>query len=144
MALRTAGTTPRRLGSPTPRWWRHPDNIIIALALVLTVATATTLRLPAKTPPLTIVNGSALSMSLEVRSADDSGWMGLGTFTPGPTTVHQVIDQGDSWLVRARVGPHIAEPFAVSRTELRAEDWELTVPDAVTESLRREGAEPEP
>ena len=30
--------------------------------------------------------------------------MGLGSFPSGQTTVREVIDQGDAWLVRARVG----------------------------------------
>ena len=36
MALRTAGTRPRRFPSHTEVWWQRPDNIIICLTLVAT------------------------------------------------------------------------------------------------------------
>src|SRR4051812_13370965 len=103
MALRTAGTRPRRFPSHTEVWWQRPDNIIICLTLVATLAVATTFAPPSKTPPVTIVNGSPLKISLEVRPAGSRGWMALGTFPSGQTTLREVIDQGDAWLVRARV-----------------------------------------
>ena len=73
MALRTAGTRPRRFPSHTEVWWQRPDNIIIGLTLVATLAVATTFNLPSKTPPVTIVNGSPLKISLEVRPAGITG-----------------------------------------------------------------------
>ena len=85
-----------------------------------------------------------MTVSLDVRPAGSQGWMGLGSFPSGQTTVREVIDQGDAWLVRARVGSHTAAPFAVSRKQLADQRWRLIVPAGVTASLRADGAVPEP
>ena len=143
MALRTAGTAPRRFPSITRRWWKHPDNVVIALTLVFTVAIATRLQLPAQTPPLRIVNNSALTVSLDVRPTKVSGWTGLGIASPGQTTVDGAIDQGRLWVVRAQVGSHTATSFVVSRAQLEDQRWKLTIPSAVTDQLRADGAVPE-
>lgn len=143
MALRTAGTA-HRFPSTTHRPWREPDTVIISLTLILTVVIATTLHLPPKVPPLGVVNNSDLTVSLEVRPADESGWMSLGTFAPGRTTVREVIDQGAQWLVRARAGSHPGPEFAVTRSQMRDRKWTVVIPAAVVESVRRNGAVPEP
>jgi hypothetical protein len=144
MTLRTTAIRPRRAPRSVERLWHRPDNVIIALTLIVTAAAATTMHLPPKSPPLTVVNDSNLTVSLEVRPANAPGWMGLGAFPPGRTVIHEVIDQGATWLVRARVGSHIAAPFAVPREQLDAHHWRLAVPQSVAASLQHRGAVPEP
>jgi hypothetical protein len=144
MALRTARTAPRPLRSTTQRWWQRPDNVIVLVTLILIMAVATMLHPPPKVPPVHVVNESTLTLSLAVRPSNVSGWMDIGTFRPGQTTVQEIIDQGDTWLVTARAGSRTSPPFAVSRSQMRDQHWKLTVPQEVTDHLRRNGAVPEP
>lgn len=145
MALPIAPVSFRRTSSSlVHRLRRHPDKIVITLTLALVVGVATVLSPPPKIPPLKIVNRSALTVSIEVRPAQQPGWLDIGAFGPGRTSVAEVIDQGSAWLVLVSAGSHATAPFAVSRDQLRAQRWTLTIPNGPLESLRRQGVVPRP
>jgi hypothetical protein len=115
---------------------RRRDDRILAAATVVWLAVvvllvAPALRLPADVDRIAIENPHAWPVHVEVSgaAAGADGWLGVGAVDPDHENGFQsVVDQGDVWVFRFSYAGHHAE-LRVTRRELAADDWRLTVPD---------------
>jgi len=115
---------------------RRRDDRILAAATAVWLAVVVLLVVPAlRLPPdvdrIAIENPHAWPVHVEVSDADAGadGWLGVGTVdTDHENRFHSVVDQGDVWVFRFSYAGHHTE-LRVTRRELAADHWRLTVPD---------------
>jgi hypothetical protein len=58
--------------------------------------------------------------------------------------MNDVIDHGGTWVFRFSAQGHDVGEVSVDRSQLAADNWELTVPSSVGAQLRDAGASPTP
>ncbi len=101
------------------------------------------LPLPATVPALTIVNPGAHQIHVDATGPGRQGGVGLGTVESGSTRVtEEVIDQGEEWVLHFSYAGVDAGELVVTRSQLQAQNWEVTIPLEVSERLRAEGIRP--
>jgi hypothetical protein len=116
---------------------------VLAAAVLGVVLISPATQLPSFIPHLSLANPTGYAVEIDVRAADDSGWLNLGSVRrESRYTIDEVLDQGDQWIFRFRYGGEDGGELVVSRAELRADRWRITVPAEVGERLQREGFEP--
>ena len=137
--------TEARVSTPRPK--RNTGAIIAAVIGVLVLVVGLRLLERADHPGfvdgVTVANTSAYPVNVEVKATGNHAWLGLGTVDSRSTlTFHQVVDQGDSWVVRlnANGGAHVDVP--VTRAQLTAADWRFEVTKELGARLRAAGAIP--
>jgi hypothetical protein len=92
---------------------------------------------------VTVVNSGVYTLELEVKGADDHGWVGLGAVEREATArFDQVIDQGDQWVFRFSSGGESGGEVKLSRSYLKANGWRLDVPVEIHDRLRTAGIPP--
>jgi hypothetical protein len=92
---------------------------------------------------VTVVNPGVYDLEVEVKGADDDGWLGLGTVQRGAmASFDEVIDQGDQWVFRFGSGGQPGGEVTLSRSQLRTDGWRLEVPTDVLDRLRTAGVPP--
>ena len=100
-------------------------------------------RLPVFTDRLTIVNPTEYHIEIDARGLSDRSWFGLGGFSRESTrTTYEVLDQGRQWVLRFSSGGVEAGELMVSRADLQAGRWRLTIPESVAERLASQGVAP--
>ena len=143
MSPTDVSTRPTRAGSRAP---------LIALLVVAAIAGLALLRVVsvAMAPPdyvddVTIVNKTQYGVDVDVRSSDTAGRLLLGRALPGTNTARsQVLDAGDVWIFSfLRAGVEAGE-VQLTREQLDAADWHVTVPDAVIATIEQSGQLPYP
>ena len=104
--------------------------VVVGLMLAgLLVLTALTLRTP-DTVSLTVQNPLAWRAEVEVRSADSSGWTGLGAVArDGRIEFLQMPDQGSDWIIRYSYADQ-SEEIEVSRRSSRPTAGSWSCPTA--------------
>jgi len=111
--------------------------IVIAIAAVLVVGTVL-LDGPARVDHLTVTNPTPYDVSVTVAPDADGSWLPLAAVDLGTTRqFRDVLDQGDTWVFRFRAQGHDAGDLSISRADLAASGWEITVPDAIVTQLRQ-------
>ena len=87
-----------------------------------------------------IVNPTAYDVHVDVRGKDRPGWSGLGNARHNAETpFHEVVDQGDTWVVRFGYGGEEAGEITLSRRELADNGWRIDVPEEVARRLAEHG-----
>lgn len=91
-----------------------------------------------------IVNPTEFTANVDVTGDRRDGWLGLATVEAGSdTTLRKVLDQGDGWVFRFSYSGY-EEEVRLTRDELEAARWRVTVPESFESALRREGVPPPP
>jgi hypothetical protein len=107
------------------------------LAIVAAVVLASCAGPPPTIAEITIVNGTAYDLDVEVSGEDRQGWFPVAIVEAGSTDVsEEVIDQGEVWVFRFR---HWGDPvgeLSLNRGELEESGWRVEVPEAISERLR--------
>jgi len=118
--------------------------VMVALALVVLLVTATRLTTgePSYVSELTVVNPTAYKINVEVQG-DGRGRLELGMVRREQTsTFEEVIDQGARWVFRFSYGGVAGGELAVTRAEMEAGQWRITIPGSVGERLSVAGLSP--
>jgi hypothetical protein len=117
-----------------PRWVRWLAGAIATGYAVL--ALSAVVSGPRLVSQVTFVNASPYALNVQVAGANRDGWMLLGTVAPKTgSTVAQVVDQGATWVFRVQAQGIDVSDIALSRSELVASGWRVTIPPAVIARL---------
>ena len=97
---------------------------------------------PSFVSELTVVNPTVYKLNLELEG-DGQGRLELGTIRREQSwTFQEVIDQGSTWVFGFSYGGVPGGELAVTRAQLEADGWRITVPTHVGERLRLAGLRP--
>ena len=121
-------------------------------ALVLAVAAALGLTFlvglssgPSTVARITFENPTAYALDIEVSPGTGTGWTSAGSVRQESTAeVHEVIDQGDVWLFRFDSQGASGGELRLTRGELEASGWTVSIPAEVGTRLAEAGAPPTP
>ncbi|MGH9222589.1 MAG: hypothetical protein ACRD2W_02030 [Acidimicrobiales bacterium] len=122
-------------------------NLLLAAAvgavLLVAVVMVPAQRLPSFADRITVVNPSHYHIEVDVRGGSDRTWFSLGGYSPESTrTSYQVIDQGSRWVFRFTAGGRDGGDMIVTRGQLQASRWRVTIPDDVANRLAAQGVTP--
>lgn len=129
---------------------RHLGLGAVAIALGLAAILAVTYLVglsagPGTVPRIVFENPTEYALDIEVSSGPGQGWTSAGSVRQKSTgEVREVIDQGDVWLFRFDSQGARGGELRLSRTELQASGWRVTIPDEVGARLAGAGAPPSP
>ncbi len=135
----------------------HPDRVRRQVglglgALVLAVGTVLVLNFvvglsagPSTVPRITFENPTSYGLDIEVSPDTDTGWTSAGSVRQQSTAdVREVIDQGDVWLFRFDSQGQTGGELRLTRAELEASGWRVSIPIDVGARLAEAGAPPTP
>ncbi len=133
---------PRRMHSPT-----IAQGFLITALLSATVAgvllAGEVTRLPSVVPRITVVNPTQYNVQIDVTGLSRDGWLSLGGVRRETTKhLYEVIDQGNRWIFHFHYAGQDAGELSMSKAELRAGDWRLSIPPGVGARLRAAGLTP--
>jgi hypothetical protein len=142
-------TTPRQArdehaSPPTGlrRYFRLPTIATVVLVAVLLVASLKLLDEPNHVSRVTIANPSEYALDVAVTSGGRQSWLALSGVPVGATRdFHDVLDQGDTWVFAFRAQGRDGGEMSMSRSDLEARGWNITVPGQVLDRLRAAGAQ---
>jgi len=101
------------------------------------------LRVPHAVDSVTVSNPYRWHSEVDVGPPDGSRWVGLGRVSrESSRTFADVIDPGDQWVFRFAYSGIDSVELAISRSELEAAGWKVTVPDDFSERLETIGETP--
>jgi hypothetical protein len=102
-------------------------------------------REPTRIERMTVVNPSPYDLSIDVRGANEDGWVAIGLVDQRATTdVQEVLDQGQQWTFRVAGQGHPAGTFTLTRPQLAQASWRVDIPPAIAATLQAAGAPPSP
>jgi hypothetical protein len=134
--------TTRPRPAPSPVAVGPVVAMAVAAALCLVTAAHLTADRPSFVSEVTVVNPTVYEVSVEL-GGDHGGHLDPGTIRREHTaTFEEVIDQGPRWVVRFSYGGVPAGEVSLSRAQLAAAGWRITVPPEVGERLRLAGLRP--
>jgi hypothetical protein len=114
--------------------------VLAVLALFGFVAVSLLIPSPATVDHVTIKNGSEFDLNIDATSASHDGWTPVGiALAHADTDMRDVIDHGDVWVFRFTGQGHDAGELRITRADLAASNWSLTVPASVAQQLRDAG-----
>lgn len=117
--------------------------VAVAVGVALFSAAASTFRVPANLPALTIENPTVYQLNVEVSPSGSGGWLDLGAVGRDRNkTIEQVADQGKTWVFRFSYGGVDAGQVTRTRAELASARWTVTVPREAEERLQAAGLQP--
>ncbi len=133
-----ADTAPPRVSRPRIR----PLLIVLSVVAVLgLVVVSRVVPNPTTVHRVTISNGTDYDLDVDATGASHDGWTPVGiAFAHGDTEMDDVIDHGDVWYFRFQGQGRDGGEIQVTRAQLEADDWKLTVPSSVGNRLRADGA----
>ena len=142
-------TTPRQArdehASPPTGLRRYFSFPIIAIIVVVAVLMAASLELldePNHVSRVTIANPSEYALDVAVTSGGRHGWLALSGVPVGATRdFHDVLDQGNTWVFSFRAQGRDGGEMSMTRADLDASGWNITVPGQVLDRLRAAGAQ---
>jgi hypothetical protein len=129
---------------------RHLGLAVIAAVVGLAAAVGLTSLVGMSSGPktvgrITFENPTAYALDIEVSSGATSGWTSAGSVRQKSTAeVTEVIDQGDVWVFRFDSQGASGGELRLSRTELEAAGWRVSIPAEVGARLAAAGAPPTP
>jgi len=120
--------------------------VVVGLAVVIGLTTLVGLSSGPKTVArITFENPTAYALDIEVSSGAAGGWTSAGSVRQKSTAeVSEVIDQGDDWVFRFDSQGASGGELRLSRTELEASGWRVSIPPEVGARLTAAGAPPTP
>lgn len=120
------------------------DLAVAAVVPVLVTVSTGVLDVPATVERVTFENPTVYDLSISV-SDDGHGWMRVATVGAGSSQfADEVIDQGEAWRFRFGGQARSGGEITISRDDLVASGWHLTIPTDVGERLADAGAPPSP
>jgi hypothetical protein len=94
---------------------------------------------------VTVVNDTEYSANIDVTGESRDGWLLLTSLDPhSTTTVKEVIDQDETWIVRFDYIGKYEEEVEISRRELERSNWTIEVPQSFEQRLRDLNVSPPP
>ena len=119
---------------------------VVGLAVVVGLTSLVGMSAGPKTVPrITFENPTVYRLDIEVRPGTGGGWTSAGSVRQKSTAeVTEVIDQGDVWVFRFDSQGASGGELRLSRTELEASGWRVSIPAEVGERLAGAGAPPTP
>lgn len=137
---------------PANRPTRHSERatrvgvvVLVALAslVVLWVMVAIVFRDPSSVERVRFDNPSGYDINVEI--ADGQSSLPLGVAGQHCTAeFHDVLDPGDTWIVRFATQGRDGGEISVSRAQLERDAWTLRVPDEVIGHFTDAGTPPAP
>jgi len=119
---------------------RHVRPLWIVLAIVALfgfVAVSLLIPSPGTVDRVTIKNGSEFDVNIDAANASHDGWTPVGiALARADTDMREIIDHGDVWIFRFTAQGIDAGELRVTRSDLAASGWALTMPDSVAQRLR--------
>jgi preprotein translocase SecF subunit len=145
-----AAPSRKRPGAQTNRAWLRPP--IISMRTVLRVVwPGVVVAISACSGPVptvdrvVVVNRTPYDVNVELRASNDSGWTLLGQARhDAETPFHEVVVQGDSWVVHFDYGGKDGGEITLSRRQLARNGWRIDVPEEVAGRLAEQGISPPP
>ena len=121
-------------------------TVLVGLAAAIGLTSLVGLSSGPKTVArMTFENPTAYALDIEVSSGAADGWTSAGSVRQRSTAeVSEVVDQGDVWVFRFDSQGESGGELQLSRTELEASGWRVSIPDEVGARLARAGAPPTP
>jgi hypothetical protein len=120
----------------------------VVLALVALLGLAAVARLvpsPTTVHRLTIRNATQYDLQVDASGGARDGWTPVGiALARSDTEVQDVIDHGDVWIFRFAGQGQDGGEVQVTRAQLEASGWQLTVPASVGDRIRSSGVPPSP
>ena len=133
-----------RSGQPGSRLPTARIGRAVLLAVLLVsglVLTSAALDDPPFVPRVAIDNPSPHDIAVTVSSPEAAGELPLGTARQRCTTsFHEIVDQGDAWVVRFQAQGVDGGAISLSRDALQQAGWTIRVPDEVVARLTAAGA----
>ena len=119
---------------------------VVGLAVVVGLTSLVGLSSGPKTVQrITFQNPTVYALDIEVSPGTAGGWTSAGSVRQKSTAeVTEVIDQGDVWVFRFDSQGASGGELRLSRTELEASGWRVSIPAEVGERLAGAGAPPTP
>ena len=118
--------------------------IVIAIAAVLVVGIVL-LAGPARVDRLTVANPTDYDLSIRLAPSTDGAWLPFAVMGASSTRqFRDVVDQGDTWVFHFRAQGRDAGDLTISRADLKASGWQVTIPDSVVTRLRQLGVPTSP
>lgn len=135
-----------RAGETAP--WRsfvnHDVLAIVVSGLVALIITVLLVDNPSRVS-ITVVNPTQYELTIAVAKPGHPGWLPLVVIEPGQERLLDgTIDQGREWLFRFSGQGRDGGEIAMTRDELRNDDWRFVVPQEVVDQLQKAGATPPP
>lgn len=142
---------PTAVRADTSRPAHHRVGLAVAVVVIgLAAAVGLTSLVGLSSGPKTIAritfeNPTAYALDIEVRPDTADGWTSAGSVRQMSTAeVSEVIDQGDVWVFRFDSQGQSGGELRLSRTELEASGWRVSIPVEVGARLAAAGAPPTP
>jgi hypothetical protein len=118
--------------------------VVLAAAVGLTSLVGQSSR-PKTVARITFENPTPYALDIEVGSGTAGAWTSAGSVRQQSTAdVSEVIDQGDVWVFRFDSQGESGGELRLSRTELEAAGWRVSIPAEVGTRLANSGAPPSP
>ena len=92
---------------------------------------------------IAISNDTDYSVSVEV-AGPSGGWTAIGSPARQVTVFQQVIDQGRTWTFRVSAQGHDGGQFTLSRADLVASGWRVSLPSSTGAQFKPAGTSPDP
>lgn len=123
--------------------------VAVVLGVAVTVAgmvlVLQSTGLPEYVDEVTVENGTAFNLRVEVSDGESESWLTVGTVPADDMKVFsRVIDQGEVWLFRFHGQGRSGGELEVDRSQLESDGWRLVVPESVADELRAQGVLPPP
>jgi hypothetical protein len=116
---------------------------VVAAAVLAIIVFSRIIAGPSFVKQLVVTNPTRYQVSVTVGSPGHSDVMALSTIEHDSTVeVDAVIDQGPQWVFRFSDQGHDGGAVTMSRDELRARGWRISIPAEVGERLAAAGALP--
>ena len=138
----------------TLRWQETPPRhravhllrlCIVAIAALTFFAAGAVIDEPVFVDRLIIENPTSYDVMVHVTDRRRTGWLAAGTVAAGEVAaLEQILDQGDVWILRFTAQGREAGEHRLTRRELEASDWNVYIPVAVGDELRRQGVSSAP
>jgi hypothetical protein len=124
----------------------QPSWIVLAVVAVLGLGIVSRLVPdPATVDRVTIRNDTEFDLDVAASASDHDGWTPIGIALAGSErSFEQVIDHGDEWVFRFHGQGRAGGEVQMTRAQLDANDWVLTVPSSVGDRIRAAGAPASP
>jgi hypothetical protein len=128
--------------------WRYvrADAIAIVAAVVAVMVVGVLLLSgPARVGHLTVENPTDYDMTIRLASSPSGAWLPFAAVGQRSTHDFQdVVDQGGTWVFHFLAQGRDAGDLTITRADLKAAGWHVTVPDTVAHQLQQLGAPTSP
>ncbi|HZQ77708.1 MAG TPA: hypothetical protein VFE55_10290 [Acidimicrobiia bacterium] len=139
------------LDPPRPSPARAPRRVAliavvaVVAALALVLAAQQFLPSPATTRRITVDNPTPFHLEIDADGTGSARAVTVGAIgREQAKTFDGVIDQGGQWIFRFSSGGTDGGEMRVSRAQLEANGWKITVADDVARRLQAAGVPPSP